>query len=55
MDREEFLAKEMGWSYVIDDSKMPSAEESKNLVFPKELEKELDARLREISREFGLS
>lgn len=54
MDREEFLAKEMGWSYVIDDSKMPSAEESKNFVFPKELEEESEAKLREIDKEFGL-
>lgn len=40
--------------YFIDDSKMPSAEESKNFVFPKELEEELEAKLREIDKEFGL-
>ncbi len=41
--------------YFIDDSKMPSAEESKNFVFPKELEEKINERLREISKEFGLS
>ena len=54
MDREKILAEKMGWSYIIDDSKMPSAEESKNLAFPKELEEELEAKLREIDKEFGL-
>lgn len=54
MDREEFLAKEMGWSYVIDDSKMPSAEESKKIVIPKELEEKLDAELEEIAHKYGL-
>lgn len=55
MDKKATFEDVINGSYFIDDSKMPSAEESKNLVFPKELEKELDARLREISREFGLS
>lgn len=54
MDREEFLAKEMGWSYVIDDSKMPSAEESKKIIIPPELREKLRASRDEIAHELGL-
>lgn len=54
MDREKMLAETMGWSYIIDDSKMPSAEESKKIVVPKELEEKLDADLEEIAHKYGL-
>ena len=54
MDREKLLAETMGWSYVIDDSMMPSAEESKKIVIPKELEEKLDAELDEIAHKYGL-
>ncbi|WP_455030627.1 hypothetical protein [Oribacterium sp.] len=40
--------------YFIDDSKMPSAEESKKIVIPKELEEKLDAELEEIAHKYGL-
>ncbi|WP_448973338.1 hypothetical protein [Oribacterium sp.] len=40
--------------YFIDDSKMPSAEESKKIVIPKELEEKLDAELDEIAHKYGL-
>ena len=37
-----------------DDSKMPSAEESKKIVIPNELEEKLDAELEEIAHKYGL-
>ena len=40
--------------YFIDDSNMPSAEESKKIVIPKELEEKLDAELEEIAHKYGL-
>ena len=40
--------------YFIDDSKLPSAEESKKIVIPKELEEKLDAELEEIAHKYGL-
>jgi hypothetical protein len=54
MDREEFLAKEMGWSYVIDDSKMPSAKESKKIVIPPDLRERLREGRDEIAHKYGL-
>lgn len=39
---------------IIDDSKMPSAEEAKKIVISKELREELDKSADEISRKFGL-
>lgn len=40
--------------YFIDDSKMPSAEESKKIVIPKELEEKFDAEVEEIAHKYGL-
>lgn len=40
--------------YFIDDSKMPSAEESKKFVIPKELEEKFDAEVEEIAHKYGL-
>lgn len=54
MDREELIAKELGLSYVIDDSKMPSAEESKKIVIPPELEEKLRKSSDEIAHKYGL-
>jgi len=54
MDKKATFEDVINGPYFIDDSKMPSAEESKNFVFPKELEEELEAKLREIDKEFGL-
>ena len=41
-------------SYFIDDSKMPSAEESKRFTFPEEIEKKIDEDCERITKEFGL-
>ena len=39
---------------LVDDSKMPSAEESKKIVIPSELRKELREGRDEIAHELGL-
>ena len=54
MDREKMLVETMGWSYIIDDSKMPSPEESKKIVIPKELEEKFNAEVEEIAHKYGL-
>ena len=41
-------------SYFLDDSKMPSAEESKRFTFPEEVEKKIDEECERITKEFGL-
>ena len=41
-----------GSNYIIDDSKMPSAEEMKNLEIPPELKQEALESALEIAREF---
>lgn len=41
-----------GSDYIIDDSKMPSAEEMKNFEIPPELEQEALESALEIAREF---
>ena len=41
-------------SYFLDDSKMPSAEESKRFTFPEEIEKKIDEDCERIIKEFGL-
>lgn len=41
-------------SYFIDDSMMPSAEESKRFTFPEEIEKKIDEDCERITKEFGL-
>ncbi|MBF1171717.1 MAG: hypothetical protein HXL94_04965 [[Eubacterium] sulci] len=41
-------------SYFLDDSKMPSAEESKRFTFPEEIEKKIDEDCERITKEFGL-
>ncbi|MBF1170086.1 MAG: hypothetical protein HXL85_02305 [[Eubacterium] sulci] len=40
-------------SYFIDDSKMPSAEESKKIVLPEELRKRMSEKADKIARELG--
>ena len=40
-------------SYFIDDSKMPSAEESKKIVIPEELRKRMSERIDKELRELG--
>lgn len=39
---------------LIDDSKMPSAEESKKIVIPEEIQRQIKAAAEKVSREFGL-
>ena len=41
-------------SYFIDDSMMPSAEESKKIVIPEEIQRQIKAAAEKVSREFGL-
>lgn len=40
-------------SYFIDDSKMPSAEESKKIVIPEELRKRMSEKADQIAHELG--
>ena len=40
-------------SYFLDDSKMPSAEESKKIVIPEELRKRMSERIDKELRELG--
>ena len=42
------------YDYFLDDSKMPSAEESKKIVIPEEIQRQIKAAAEEVSREFGL-
>ena len=43
MDKKATFEDVINGPYFIDDSKMPSAEESKKIVIPKEIEEKLDA------------
>ncbi|WP_315370381.1 hypothetical protein [Oribacterium sinus] len=54
MDKKATFEDVINGPYFIDDSKMPSAEESKKIVIPKELEEKLDAELEEIAHKYGL-
>ena len=54
MDKKATFEDVINGPYFIDDSKMPSAEESKKIVIPKELEEKLDAELEEIANKYGL-
>lgn len=54
MNKKETFEDVINGPYFIDDSKMPSPEESKKIVIPKELEEELDAELEEIAHKYGL-
>ena len=42
------------YDYFLDDSKMPSAEESKKIVIPDEIQRQIKAAAEKVSREFGL-
>lgn len=42
------------YDYFLDDSKMPSAEESKKIVIPEEIQRQIKAVAEKVSREFGL-
>ncbi len=42
------------YDYFLDDSKMPSAEESKKIVIPEEIQRQIKAAAEKVSREFGL-
>ena len=57
MDKNIKKEKEMAvsdYDYFLDDSKMPSAEESKRFTFPEEIEKKIDEDCERITKEFGL-
>ena len=54
MDKKATFEDVINGPYFIDDSKMPSAEETKKIVIPKELEEKLDAELEEIAHKYGL-
>lgn len=56
MDKNIKKEKEMAvsdYDYFIDDSKMPSAEESKKIVIPEELRKRMSERIDKELRELG--
>ena len=42
------------YDYFLDDSEMPSAEESKKIVIPEEIQRQIKAAAEKVSREFGL-
>ena len=42
------------YDYFLDDSKMPSAEESKKIVIPEEIQRQIKEAAEKVSREFGL-
>lgn len=42
------------YDYFLDDSKMPSAEESKKILIPEEIQRQIKAAAEKVSREFGL-
>ena len=54
MDKKAAFEDVLNGPYFIDDSKMPSAEESKNFVFPKELEEKFNAEVEKIAHKYGL-
>lgn len=54
MDEKAAFEDVLNGPYFIDDSMMPSAEESKKIVIPKELEEKLDAELDEIAHKYDL-
>lgn len=56
MDKNIKKEKEMAvsdYDYFLDDSKMPSAEESKKIVIPEELRKRMSERIDKELRELG--
>ena len=54
MDRNKKKEDIRNSSFFLDDSKMPSAEESKRFTFPEEIEKRIDEDCERITKEFGL-
>lgn len=57
MDKNIKKEKEMAvsdYDYFLDDSMMPSAEDSKRFTFPEEIEKKIDEDCERITKEFGL-
>lgn len=53
MDRNKKKEEIRNSSYFLDDSKMPSAEESKKIVIPEELRKRMSEKADKIARELG--
>jgi hypothetical protein len=56
MDKNNKKKKKMtvsDYGYFIDDSKMPSAEESKKIVIPEELRKRMSEKADQIAHELG--
>lgn len=56
MDKNNKKKKEMAvsdYDYFLDDSMMPSAEESKKIVIPEELRKRMSEKADKIARELG--
>ena len=56
MDKNIKKEKEMAvsdYDYFLDDSKMPSAEESKKIVIPEELRKRMSEKADQIAHELG--
>ena len=56
MDKNIKKEKEMAvsdYDYFLDDSMMPSAEESKKIVIPEELRKRMSEKADKIARELG--
>ena len=54
MDKKATFEDVINGPYFIDDSKMPSAEESKKIVIPPELREKLREGRDEIAHKYGL-